>query len=275
MYYSFNRRNEQEELNDDKLSRLAPSIFADNHKADLSGKYRQVKTIEIINTMRGIGWYPVKAEEVHTRVEGRQGYQKHMIQFAKKEGLGFLEIGNGIFPRAILTNSHDGLCSYTLMAGLWRQICSNGLVVASQTFEEIRIRHVGFEPSMLIQASCQVMESMPILAGSIESYQKIELTDQERNIYARAALVAKHDDMPEEQQAKLLPDLALRIRRNDDTKKDLWTTYNVVQENLVKGGRREIAGKNRAREIKSIDKNIQLNRALWTLTSEMAKLKTA
>ena len=72
----------------------------------------------------------------------------------------------------------------------------------------------------------------------------------------------------------------LAPRRRADVSNDLWMTYNVVQENAVRGGLRGFTrdgnGRPRrvqTREVKGIDQDVKLNRALWTLTQKMAELK--
>jgi hypothetical protein len=61
---------------------------------------------------------------------------------------------------------------------------------------------------------------------------------------------------------------------------DLWTTFNVVQENIIRGGlrgrKRSSNGRMRnmtTRPVKALDRNIKLNQALWVLTEKMAELK--
>ena len=74
----------------------------------------------------------------------------------------------------------------------------------------------------------------------------------------------------------------LRRRRIEDSGRDLWTAFNVVQENAVRGG---LSGRVRktegriqrrtTREVAGIDQSRSLNRALWLLTQRMAELKRA
>ena len=58
------------------------------------------------------------------------------------------------------------------------------------------------------------------------------------------------------------------------------TINNVLQENAIKGGQtawgRDAHGKQRrttSREVGAIDQDVKINRALWHLATEMAKLK--
>ena len=66
----------------------------------------------------------------------------------------------------------------------------------------------------------------------------------------------------------------LQPRRIEDTSKDLWTTFNVVQENIIKGGmytRGSDGRSRRARAIKSVNEDQRLNKALWILADSLAK----
>ncbi|MBB3646720.1 hypothetical protein FHX14_002917 [Rhizobium sp. BK619] len=71
-------------------------------------------------------------------------------------------------------------------------------------------------------------------------------------------------------------------RRHDDRADDLWTVWNVVQENAVKGGLRGIGrddlGRPRrmqSRAVNGINQDIKLNKALWLIGKKMAALKAA
>ena len=58
---------------------------------------------------------------------------------------------------------------------------------------------------------------------------------------------------------------------------DLWTAFNIVQENLIKGGLpgRTAKGKRTTtRAVTGIDGDIKLNQALWKMAEEFAKLKS-
>ncbi len=66
-------------------------------------------------------------------------------------------------------------------------------------------------------------------------------------------------------------------RRWDDRKSDLWSIFNRVQENLVKGGltgRTANGRRQRTRPVQGIDQNLRLNRALWMLAEGMRQLKS-
>ena len=89
----------------------------------------------------------------------------------------------------------------------------------------------------------------------------------------------------EEVEKKIqIPRLLAPVRQADN-KADLWSTYNVLQEKLIKGGRfakKEATSRYygtynktvKARGVGAISENVRINKALWELTSKMAELKT-
>ncbi|HZK54229.1 MAG TPA: DUF932 domain-containing protein [Desulfosporosinus sp.] len=99
----------------------------------------------------------------------------------------------------------------------------------------------------------------------------IQLSRPEQEIFARSALALKYgEEQPVTARQILLP------KRLDDGNNSLWTKFNVVQENLMRGGQRGRGATGRrvtTRPVQSIDNNVKLNRALWILADEMAKLK--
>jgi hypothetical protein len=255
--------------NDELISRV-PSIATERPMESLSTKYSFVPTLNAVNFLRDANWVPVAAEAVRCRVASNLAYAKHMIRFTQPG----LEIPGHRFD-LILINSHDGGSAFQLLAGIYRQVCSNGLMVSSD-MAAFSHRHINFNPDKFIESAGEIAALAPTLAGRIEDWSAIEMDRNEQGIFAKAALQIGWDgDKP----SPITADSVLRPRRWDDaSKNDLWTTMNRVQENLLKGGvrgRNEQNKRTTTREVKSIDRKKGLNQALWTLTQEMAALKTA
>jgi len=268
------RNNQRIPLNNDQLTKLAPAIFAEAPAQQVSNKYKFIPTIEVVDILRNQGWNPVQAFTSRVRDESREGFQKHSIRFAREDGA---MIAGDSKPEILLTNSHDAKCAYQLHAALFRMICSNGMVVADSTFEKVAIRHQGFEQSDVIDASYRVIEQVPMIAEKVEGYKSLELTRPQQLAFAQAALKLKWADTGKE---PIVAHDLLQTRRYKDEGTNLWHTYNTVQENLIKGGvyagRSKTSGRRqRTRKVNSINEDIRLNKALWTLTDEMSKLVTA
>lgn len=263
-------------LTDTRVMELAPSVFAHNAKDGLSGKYNFIPTVELLRVLAALGWLPVKAQENKVRNTANQGYQKHMLRFRNFNDSvqETLTVGDSLIE-LILTNSHNGLASFIFNLGLFRLICSNGMVVAENTFSSAVIRHNSYEAKDVVSVCSDVIQKSPSLISDIEKLRAIELEPEERVAYATAAKTLRFPH-PEtvDSRAILIP------HRSADHGQDLWTTYNVVQENLIKGNVPSITESNgvrhvrNSREIKAIGGSIALNQALWTLTEKMGQIKS-
>ncbi len=256
------------------------SIVADNPYSRVSDKYNLIPTTRIVNTLDSLGWYPVQASEVNCRNANRKGFQKHLLRFRNDS---LPQISGGNLPEIVLTNSHDGKASFCIMAGIFRLVCSNGLIIADSTFQSYKIRHMGYTDQAVREAVASVCDSTPQIASKVNDFQQIELTPDERGVYAQAALVAKYGDEVVEAR-EFDTDSLLFPRRTVDAKPTLWDTYNVVQEKLMKGARfeRKLDKKRpwrtkmvKSRGVKSIHETVRVNQALWQLTEKMAELKRA
>ena len=261
-------------MTNDQLKVKAPAIFADKAHERVSEKYKFIPTIQVVDVLRNQGWFPVQAFESGVRDISRKGFQKHSVRFARDDGK--LLVGDSR-PEILLTNAHDGFPTYNLHAALFRLICSNGMIVADTTFEKVSIRHQGFKDEDVIDASYRIIEDVPKIAESVDRFRSIELSQDEQIIFANAALELKWADTKEQ---PIVAEQLLNARHyQDNGKNDLWHTMNNIQENLIRGGLRgrnpQTRRRQKTRAVKSINEDIRLNKALWTLTEKMVELKGA
>lgn len=250
----------------------------------VSDKYSFIPTTRILETLNDNGWYPVQANEIKVRKAERDGYQKHLIRLRNDmfQAKGF----DSLAPEIVLTNSHDGYASFQLMAGIFRFVCSNGLIVADSLVANHRIRHQGYTEEVVKEAIYNIVEDTPKIFNKIEEFKDIKLTVDEQRLYGAAALDLLYDD--EQLKGKVVEDTItnlLRPRRETDRDLNLWNTFNVIQEKCIKGGRFLVENKNsryntysykrtrKTKEVKSIDKNVKLNKALWRITEYFSKNK--
>src|SRR5436309_9986784 len=116
-----------ETLDNDALRRCAPSIFAGQAQPGVSHRYSFLPTSEVVEAMRADGWAPVQAFEQRIRVAERQGFQKHVIRFQRLDHIENHTLGHR--PEVVLLNSHDRSSAYQLHAGIFRLVCSNGMII--------------------------------------------------------------------------------------------------------------------------------------------------
>jgi hypothetical protein len=255
-------------ISDEELRRVVPSIFASQPIEGVSDRYSFLPTSSILQGLRENGWVPVRAEEQSVRTEARRGFQKHLIRFARTEHLQTWE-KNQVRPEVVLLNSHDKSSAYQLHCGLFRLVCLNGMVVADATFERISIKHSGFNPDSVIEASFKVLGAVPDIMNKVQLFQDRILTDAERLALATGAATYRWEDLA---KAPINPSMLLNPRRYGDEAKDLWTTFNTVQENIIRGGQRDYSRRRpdgrrmpKSRAINGIDEDMKLNKALWQM----------
>jgi hypothetical protein len=175
-------------------------------------------------------------------------------------------------PEILLLNSHDGSSSYKMIPGMYRQVCTNGLV-CWKSFGEINVPHKGDIVGQVIEGAYEVLGIFDNITENIEMMKGITVSPVERMLLANTALDIKYEG----KDAPVTPEKILVPRRYEDKQTDLWTTFNTVQENLIKGGLRgrTAKGKNTTtRPVTGIDGDIKLNQALWKMAEEFAKLKS-
>lgn len=257
-------------LDDATMRHRAPSIFAEQAASTTSQKYRFIPTAHVVDVMRGQGYVPVHVAESRTRVEERVGYTRHMIVFRQQGAELLLQ---QLTAEIVVTNAHDGTSAYKLYAGFFRQVCYNGLRVSDATIPSITLRHTGdgdFDRDLIYGAN-SLMADVPRALEMVQTWKRHELTTHQQHAYARAAHMLRWD--PED--APIGAERLLDVRRPADRGDDVWTTYNRVQEHLTKGGDEYITPTRhqtrRTAAIRDIGEHTRLNKALWTLTEELAR----
>lgn len=251
----------------DQIRNKAPSAFATQPWEGVSDKYAFVSTERIIALFAKKGWYPVEAKENTVRLTGKAGYQKHIIKFECDHKDTMID-GEGRL-QALMTNSHDRSSAFILHIGMFRFVCTNGLVIADASFGRISIRHIGFNERQVYGAQKRILGASSKVASEIKHWQSIELDDLQMLEFAQHSLNLKYDG-----EAPIEAKSLLRARRYEDKGNDLWRVMNRVQENLIQGGDRYRTENNRrqsTRAVKAISEDMRLNKGVWTLAKELAK----
>lgn len=255
-------------LSDEQIRAVAPSIFADSPHGSRSDRYAYIPTATVLTKLRNEGFEPFMVCQTRVRNEDRREYTKHLIRMRHAS-----QINGSEANEIILLNSHDGTSSYQMLAGMFRFVCHNGLVCGDTT-ADIRVPHKGDVAGQVIEGAFEVLRGFERVQASRDAMQAITLEAGEEELLARSALALRYDDASK--PAPITEKQLLAPRRFDDRRSDLWSVFNRVQENIVRGGLSARAAKGRrqrTREVQGIDQNIRLNRALWILADGMRQLK--
>lgn len=269
-------------MTDDELYRVAPSIFATERHASRSDRFTHVPTFGVLAALRKEGFVPVRAVQGGSRVEGKANYTKHMIRFQHPDFAPGKSLA-GVAPEAILLNAHDGTSSYRMLSGVFRSICTNSMIVMEDGATDVRVSHTGDILGKVIEGTFEVIGESRNTLERAQEWQGITLDGAEQTILAEAAHVLRFGE-PEpgdRSPPAIYPMALLAPRRADDRGGDLWRVHNVLQENMIRGGlhgvtRDPATGQRRrvtTREVKGIDGDVRINRAMWLLSHRMAELK--
>jgi hypothetical protein len=256
-------------LNETEIREKAKSIFTAKGAPGTSEKYAHISTFQIIQDMEKLGWGVVDAKQVRAR-KG-DGYQKHLVVFRNNEIVIKGEDGDHAYPQILLTNSHDGKNAFTFTAGLFRMVCENGLVICSKEFENLKIRHYGYDFEELKAVISKIVEKLPLTVESMNSFKKKKLRKAQIFEFAKKAAAIRFG-------ADQLENITINYSalvtptRPEDKGDDLWSVFNVVQEKLVHGMFEYISGTKlrKARKIKNFKQDLDLNAKLYELAVEYA-----
>lgn len=239
------------------IKTIAPAIFTTSPDPKMSKRYSFVPTIELMENFTNEGW-----EMSSVRQNGKGLYGVHEIRFRNGE----LPAVGDTLVEAIVRNSHNGMTTLNVGAGLFRLVCSNGLTVATSTAEQFNIRHTGFNPDDVKRLTESFAKKLPLIQNSVDKMMDRMLTEGEKIEFAKNASIIKWG-MGSIPASLNMEELITPIRK-DDEGDDLWKVFNVVQEKFIKGGVEYKSNKGRKTSLKGL-KNImatnQMNTKLWTL----------
>jgi Domain of unknown function (DUF932) len=276
MMYANTIARSSDGLDNDALRRVVPSVFALEPWQKMSERYRFVPTIDVLDRLRTEGFVPVRATQGRTRIEGKGDFTKHMIRLRHRRHFDDRRYVGQEFPEIVLLNSHDGTSAYQLYAGIFRLVCLNGMVVESSNFGKIKASHRGGVdlPSQVIDASYEIIEQAPAIMDQVESMKALTVSRPHQEAFAAAASELRPSTL-EVRPPDLLSVRRMADRAEPNGARDLWTTVNVVQENILRGGVRARNAKNERRHTRAVTAvadDIRINRGLWRLAEEMQKL---
>lgn len=240
-----------------EIEMLCPSIFTVEKASHLTEKYIQTPTIKVVEDLIQLGWKISKVSEVKSKKY--KGFQKHMVVFYNDNLLIKDEKGkDNVFPQIILTNSHDGKAAFNFRVGLFRLVCSNGLVISDAEFNNVSIRHTNYTFETLQTEINKIVNKIPNLIYKINLFKNKTLTeDQIKDFCIKAAQFRNN------RKTLIDVDNVIKPIREEDKGDNLWVVYNRVQEKIIAG--HLSFGKRKTRSIKSFKKEIELNEKIFEL----------
>lgn len=266
-------------LTDDQIARVAPSVFAADKHERRSERYVFIPTRDIVAGLRKEGFMPVWAGQSKTRDPSNIGYTRHMVRFRHVDA--DRRVTAGMVPEVVLKNSHNGTSQYELYAGIFRFICANGMICGDLTGEPLKVPHKRDAVERVIEGTFKVIDTAQDAVEEAAEWNTITLPRAERLEFAQFAHFARFAKKGEDGtmlvDTPIKPEQMLVARRFEDRAPTLGNTFNVLQENGIRGGLRGIGERDgrvrrvTARAINGIDQNVQFNQMLHNFAAFMAR----
>ena len=252
----------------EEAAKKAPAIMATSPAPHINLKrYTFTPTTEVIENMANLGFQVTDAKQSSTKLDLRSNWGTHFVTFQHpelsiKNSAGTLEAK----PTITMINSHDGVTPFKFEMGLYRLVCSNGLMVKDQDFGSFNERHTKLNFDLVKQIMGEKVEKMKEVTKKISIWNTREMTAGERIAFATEAIALRlsSDRQVEDYEINEI----LNARRDVDNQNSLWHVYNRVQENMIKGGFQ--MNNRQARPITNPVQDMVLNQGLWQLAERFA-----
>ena len=243
-------------INLQSLQETVPSLFQTEKLSKLSDRYTMVPTIEVVNKFIQNGWQVSSAKQV-----GKTAYGKHQIRLRNAD---LPQVGDSLLE-AVITNSHNGTTALQIGAGLHRLVCSNGLTVPVSTFGDMKQTHLNLSMSDVELITEQFVLNTPKIQKSVNRMMEVTMdTDRKIDFVSKAVGIRWKNT---EDISTLTLETIIDPLRDGDSDDNLWSTFNVVQEKLIRGGFIKQQGRNSrsVKGINSLNMDNMINTRLWEL----------
>lgn len=257
-----------EALDLDTIRRHVPAVFAEEAHDSRSSRFVPVPTGTLLEGLWREGFRPFSVGLAGTGDDTRRAYTSHMIRLRHVDSPPVRPEFGRIVPEIVISNANDGSAAYGITLGLFRFVCLNGLMVG-QDFASARVPHVGRAAGVVdrvIEGTYTVVKDAPMLVDSAARFHATTMPQDARLAFANDALALRWGAEP----APITADQALAARRSADAGADIWSTFNVLQEAVMRGGHRYtrtgnagVAMHRRVRPLKGLGDQGRINRALW------------
>jgi hypothetical protein len=242
---------------------ILPQAATDGVKFEkLSMKYDLISTQSVVELMREEGFRVTSSNSLKPRKRDPRCV-RHFVRMRHES---YMKEINGSVPEILVINANDGSSSLRMEAGMFRMVCSNGLIVKSHEIESARIRHVEVTAERVLAEANKVIKSAQEAARRVDLFKSRILTTTQKIEFSVLASAFWG--------GRVMPHGLLDSRRPEDNGDDLWSVFNRIQENMIKGGvvGRSVNGQaTRTHGIRAMDNSIKVNMKLWEIAEEFAQ----
>ena len=242
-------------------------ILAQDKGYNVSEKYQPIPSIEVISEFQRFGWEISSVQAAGVRSLEKALHQKHMIRMRREEKL----FDGELVPEVIIHNSADGTKALEIHIGVFRFVCSNGMIAGTHDMQPLKIMHAQTAWMDMVH------EYIDTYGQKLEHQKEIISAMKDRPMsldeayhYAEKVIEARHAD------ERILMDVVdplelLVAKRREDRGDRMWHRYNILQESGVNGYFHKYDNQGNIRKAKimtNIDEILRFNKELSNIFEE-------
>jgi hypothetical protein len=209
-----------------------------------------IPTLDVVTKLQDEGWKisGVAEQRGKNRKITSNYVQLQHPDFAVQNSKGKDEA----FTSITLSNSCNGAKPLQMSLGLFRQVCTNGLVAFDQHAESQNIKHIAINARDLDRFITPMNSKVNKLLAEVNEMKHRGLSAEDMRKLAREAASLRYSNLDD-----INIDDLLTVNRVEDESNDLWTVFNRIQENLT-------------HDVKNMNEDIRLNQQLFSLVENFA-----
>ncbi len=211
-----------------KVISISGSYVQDQRHSKVTERYNPIQASSVGQAMTNHGLTLASLSTGRARHEDKANFQRTLSRYRGPS------IGDGVNLDIIYDSKHMGRGTDRILLGIYRMVCTNGLFVGSNFFSHA-IRHSGDTYANLNEGIGAALAIQSQLADTVKRMQGIQLDAGQREALALEAVKLLTPSDALQVRHRLLKPIALPNGTTRDGDSDLWTTYNLIQENSVKG----------------------------------------
>lgn len=222
----------------DKLRKDLGKAIKHKPAANVSDRYVPVNTLTVVDDLIAKGFLITDLSGGYSKAIGDPS-GKHRVDLINPD----IFIGDKkdpTFARVVLVNGYNARVALRMIAGMFRRACENGLIIGQVgDVSKIVKRHLdGVTESM--DDVQTYLKKLPQMSKLVGAYQDMSIDDQLLGQLALEMAMTRQEVVwgskfdPSGFEIDL--DTMTEVWRKEDSKKDAWTTFNILQEKVIKGG---------------------------------------
>ena len=249
-------------LDSPTLAQACPAIFATAPAEKVSAAYTFVPTHEVLRTLESHGWGITSAKQ-QKAFKSDPSTGKHMVSMRHRDHSPVARELGALQFQVNLVNSHDWSSRLNLSLGMFRLVCTNGLIASVGDYVSYNVRHDNIREDVETVLA-RINSGSQRMLSVVQSWAEIKVDPLE---FGRKAAKIRFETL-EGTDLDVAARNMVEVRRATDAENTLWNVYNRAQEAGMRGGFR--VRQRAARQISNIRNEYQFNENLWQLAENFA-----